>query len=604
MFHRLFTSLTNSPIPPANGKTNGAPTSIHLGRSLDPELSAIPASVMWTSLAINILGLALPLVALQIYDRILPNEATATLAVLILGLAIVVGLDTVMKVARSYLLGWEAAKLGCATHIDATRRFLGARRDEVDSEGPILWMDRLDALAQINAANTIPARIVLIDLLFVPVYLTLFAMVGGWLVLVPILTIGPFLVFIIRRGETLRSRLADRAGQDQRKQDFLVESLNGIRTIKSMAMEPQIQRRYERLQRRSAELNFEIIGLSQSLQSLGTLTSSITTVAVVTSGALIIITGGNLSVGALACTSLLAGRLMQPFMKGVGVWSEHQSRAVASERAAPLAAISARSRGASDENPICRGEISFSAVSYIKPQTTQRVLHNVNVCIPAKQTIAIRPTDSDGKNAFLGLIRGDCAATEGIVAIDGRPIDTGWGRELDPQISVVSNSSGIVAGTILDNLTMFGGARAVERVRHYARIIGLETAINLLPDGYDTMIGNTIVNLLPSGLIQQIAIVRTLAREPAILVFDEAYISLDRTTDPLVAEALADMKGERTIIIAAHRPSYLSLADTRYEITDGRLICLKQNDKNDREHHPAAQAQPTTRSTQAEEMIA
>jgi len=605
MFHRLFKPLVaNSKTQPTGTDCNSASVGRSLGQSLDPDLSAVPASVIWTSLAINILGLALPLVALQIYDRILPNEATSTLAVLILGLGIVVILDTVMKVSRSYLLGWEAAKLGCATHIDATERFLGARRENIDREGPTIWMDRLDALAQINAANTIPARIVLIDLLFVPVYLGLFAMVGGWLVLAPILVIGPFLVFIVRRGETLRLRLAERAQQDQRKQDFLIESLNGIQTIKSMAMEPQIQRRYERLQRRSAELNFSIINLSQSLQSLGTLTSSISTVAVVSSGALIIIAGGNLTIGALACCSLLSGRLMQPFMKGVGVWSDHQSRSVATERAAPLAAIRVRERGAAGERSRCLGEVSFSGVSYTERLASQPTLRDVNLVIQARQTIAIQPIDGDGKNAFIGLIKGDCAATQGVVAIDGRAVDLGWDRDLDSQIAMVSNASGIVAGSILDNLTMFGGARAIERVRHYSKIIGLEAAVNLLPDGYDTMIGNSIVNMLSSGLIQQISIVRALAREPAILIFDEAYSFLDRTTDPLVVEALAGMKGERTIIIAAHRPSYLSLADTRLEIAGGRLFPLKQNDKNEWERYPGAPGLPAVAADFGAEMIA
>ena len=294
MFYRLLNPMRKSLPRPAEAEICVPSPGRGLTGSFDLDFSTIPGSVIWTSLAINVLGLALPLVALQIYDRILPNQATSTLAMLMLGLGIVIVLDTVMKISRSYLLGWEAAKLGCATNIDATQRFLGARRDEIDVERSTTWMDRFDALAQVNAANTIPARIVLIDILFIPVYLGLFAMIGGWLVLVPIAVIGPFLLIIIRRGEALRQCLATRAEQDRRKQDFLVESLNGIQAIKTMAMEPQIQRRYERLQRRSAEINFDVISLSQSLQSLGTLTSAISTVAVVSSGALIVIAGGIL----------------------------------------------------------------------------------------------------------------------------------------------------------------------------------------------------------------------------------------------------------------------------------------------------------------------
>lgn len=575
MLKRFFNSPAKTPVTQAGARKDKVSPGRGQGHGFDLEISSVPASVIWTSLTINILGLALPLVALQIYDRIIPNEATSTLAFLIFGLGFVIVLDTVMKVARSYLLGWEAAKLGCASHIDAARRFLGARYDEIDAERPTTWMDRLDALAQVNAANTIPARIVLIDILFVPVYLGLFTMIGGWLVLVPIVVIGPILFVIIRRGETLRQCLAARAEQDQRKQDFLVENLNGILTIKSMAMEPQIQRRYERLQRHSAEINYDVIGLSQSLQSLGTLTSSITTVAVVSSGALIVIAGGNLTVGALAASSLLSGRLMQPLMKGVSVWSDHQARAVATERAAPLAAVSFRERGPDGETSPCRGGIRFTNVDYTPRGAPQPLLRDINIEIEPCQTIGIRPTESAVKDAFLGLVRGHCAATRGTVAIDGRDVDRAWGRELDSQIAMVSNSSGIVEGTILENLTMFSKGRIVERVRHYADFIGLEAAINLLPDGYDTQIGNTVAQKLPNGLLQQIAIVRALAREPAILIFDEAYTSLDSASDPLVIRALSAMAGERTIIISAHRPCYISLADRWFKAADGRLDALE-----------------------------
>ncbi|MFV2035293.1 MAG: hypothetical protein ACC631_09330, partial [Halocynthiibacter sp.] len=106
------------------------------------------------------------------------------------------------------------------------------------------------------------------------------------------------------------------------------------------------------------------------------------------------------------------------------------------------------------------------------------------------------------------------------------------------------------------------------------------------------------------GLIQQIAIVRALASEPAILIFDEAYTSIDRITDPLVVAVLAGMKGKRTVIIAAHRPSYLSLADKCVEISGGRLVPLSKNDKNEWIHIPSATRSGFAPSTIAAEMIA
>lgn len=537
--------------------------------SLEFDYSDLPRSVLWTSLAINLLGLALPLVALQIYDRIVPNQAEGTLALLTLGLLVVIVLDTAMKVARSYVLGWESAKAGCAKNIDATRRLLGAPRDEIDAVRPTTWMDRLDALAEINAANAVPARIVLIDLLFIPVYIGLFATVGGLLVLAPIAVIVPMVLLFIKRGGALRERISERAEQDQRKQDFLVECLGGIQAIKAMTMEPQIQRRYERLQKRAAEINYQVINVSQSLQSLGTLASALTSVAVVTAGALIVVGGGNLSIGALACCSLLSGRLMQPVMKGVGIWSEHQSRSVSADRAAPLDALKEVWLQAEGGPARCHGHICLTGVSYAPSQNARETLDAVDLSIMARETVAFRPMDGAAKSALLNIISGQITPTGGRVEIDGRCIRTEWGPQLHAQIVTVSNNSDIFAGTILENLTVFGGRGAVERVRHYARAIGLEASINLLPDGYDTFVGDSVVHELPNGLIQQIAIVRAFAREPAILIIDEAYTSLDSATDKRVQETIARMRGERTIIIAGHRPSYFALADRTLDIVNG-----------------------------------
>jgi ATP-binding cassette subfamily C protein LapB len=379
---------------------------------------------------------------------------------------------------------------------------------------------------------------------------------------------------IVRRGEVLRLHLASRAEQDQRKQDFLVECLGGIQAVKAMAMEPQIQRRYERLQKRSAEINYAVINLSQSLQSLGTLTSAVSTVVVVTTGALMVIGGSNLSIGALACCSLLSGRLMQPIMKGVGVWSEHQNRMVSHERAKPLMKLQPRQRPAAVAPARCAGAIRLTGITCWTENGDHPALGRVDLAVRAGETIAFRPDDGAAKALLFGIISGQIAPTTGRVEIDGKPIETGWGPDLDAQIATVSNNSEIFAGSILENLTMFGGSAPVDRARTFARAIGLEASIDLLPDGYDTQIGDAVVHELPNGLIQQIAIVRALARDPAILIVDEAYTSLDTAADRLVQTVIAGMRGERTIVIAAHRPSYLALADRQFEIADGQVYPL------------------------------
>ncbi|MFV2091748.1 MAG: peptidase domain-containing ABC transporter, partial [Hyphomicrobiales bacterium] len=539
-------------------------------------LSSMPRSVIVASVFINLLGLGLPLVALQIYDRIIPNQATDTLTLLIVGLVIVIGLDVFMKVLRSYVVGWQSTREACRAHLLAVDRLLTAPLAQIAKARHMDWMDRFDALAQINAAGAVTSRLVLLDLVFLPIYLVIFALISGWLVLVPLAVVAPFVLLVFRRGEHLRASVDLRSSQDRRKHDFLIECLNGMRAIKVMAMEPLMQRRYERLQKSSAEASFQVISDSQKLQAHGVLMSALATISVVSVGALMIM-AGNLSIGALAASSLLSGRLMQPAMRGVGVWSEFQNRQVARRRVAPLLELTPQFKTGEDaRSRQCRGAVRFSGVHYGNPQSGKMILQHINLEVRAGEMIGLRTSDSTAKRALLELLRGDLAPTRGSVMIDGRPVVDGWGDGLSRHLVSVSNRSSIVNGTILENLTMFCLERT-EVARAMAEAVGLESYINQMPQGYDTPIGGAVKRVLPAGMAQQVTIARALACKPSVLLFDEANSVLDRGADQAVLKALVSLKGTCTVVLACQRPSYLAQADQVFDIVDGALVALESS---------------------------
>ena len=552
------------------------------------DLSSLPRSVVVASLFINLLGLALPLVVLQVYDRIIPNQATDTLTLLILGLMGIIGLDVFMKVVRSYVVGWQSTREACRAHLVAVDKVLTAPRSQVTQGRHVDWMDKFSALAELNTASAVTSRLVVLDLVFLPVYMLIFALVSGWLMLVPLAVITPFALVVFRRGKQLRASVDTRAGLDRRKHDFLVECLNGMQAIKAMAMEPLMQRRYERLQKTSAKASFQVISDSQILQSHGVLMSALTTISVVSIGALMIM-AGDLSIGALACSSLLSGRMMQPVMRAVGVWSEFQNRQVARARVAPLLALSAQPQGVGDASQ-CRGGIRLASVHYSDPASGKTLLEQVDLDIAPGEMIGLRTDDSVAKAALLALLRGDLAPSRGKVTIDGRAVDD-WGAGLAPHLAAVSNRSSLVNGTILENLTMFRSQKT-EIARTFAIAVGLEHHINQMPEGYDTPIGGAVKRVISAGLAQQIAVARALTRQPAILLFDNANSVLDQTADRAVLETLVGQKGTCTIILACHRPSYLKQADRVFDIVDG---CLVRVDKPEMKGAAAsAHANPAT----------
>ena len=295
----------------------------------------LPATIYISSFFINLLGLALPMVILQVYDRILPNVATATLSLLIFGLIGVLILDTAMKVARAYLVGWTTAYHEYGVFTEAVRRLLDTPSRIVESTSPSVHIDRFNALDIMREFYGGQSRLLLLDLPFVLVFLGLIAFVGGYLVLVPIvlfLTLGSI---TITRGLALRKILQSRAQNDDRRYDFIIESLTGIHTLKAMAMEPQFQRRFERLQKIGATASHDTIYLSNIAQIVGNLFSSLTMICTVTVGAYMVINGA-LTMGSLAACTLLSGRTIQPLLKGLGLWTQIQSISVARERVSKL----------------------------------------------------------------------------------------------------------------------------------------------------------------------------------------------------------------------------------------------------------------------------
>lgn len=530
----------------------------------------LPASTYVGTLIINLLALALPIVILQIYDRILPNEATATLSLMVIGLVGVLVLDTAMKVSRAYVVGWTTAHHEYRLSANAMERILSAPSQQIEGEPTSVHIDRMSAFDAMREYYGGQSRMLLLDMPFAVVFLALMAFIGGFLVAVPVALFVILGSISIVRGRELRRILETRAQHDDRRYDFIIESLNGIETIKTMAMEPQIQRRFERLQKVSAETSHDTILLGNSTQTIGSLLSSLTMVSVVTVGALMVI-HDQLTMGALAACTLLSGRTIQPLLKGLGLWTQLQRISVARDRLNELFSLASSRLTTIAPPPQIKGQITLSQVSFRHAPEGGPVLSNVNLHVRPGEIIGLRGGDGSGKSTLLKLICGELQPTSGEVRLDSHvacAADAAW---TSTWIAQVPTDAPIFHGTIMDNLTMFGTGDAVEEARHAARLIGLERDIHKLPAGYDTVLSEGISEGLPSGLLQRLVIARALARKPRILLFDEGNSGLDAQSDAMLREGLATLKGKTTVILVTLRPSLLRIADRVYSLLDRQL---------------------------------
>jgi ATP-binding cassette, subfamily C, bacterial LapB len=557
--------------------------------SKNPPVAPLHSAVLVGTVFINLLALALPLVVLQVYDRIIPNQALDTFLLLLIGLSVVLLLDGILRVSRAYLVGWAGVCFENEVAVEAVERILFAPSSVIEQNPPGIHIDRLNAIDALRDFYGGQSRLLLIDLPFVVVFLGLVAAIGGWIVIVPLLMFATLSLVTMICGNHLREVLEQRAEQDDRRYDFIIEALNGIQTIKTMAMEPQIQRRFERLQKAGVSASYKTIKLGNLAQNFGNLFSSLTMISVVSVGAYLII-NGSLSVGALAACTLLSGRSVQPVLRGLGLWTQLQGLSIAKARLQGVYDLpEVKDRLRLDHTLECKGELKLRNLTYIYDGDENPAIKDISLDIDPGAMIGLHGGDGGGKSTLVKLMIGELAPVSGTLKIDGYEISGPRREQLIRSIAYVPQHSEIFTGTILQNITMFNTGEAIDAAREAARLLGLEADIHRLPEGYDTNLSEGISDELPMGMMQRIIIARNLARKPGILLFDEANSSLDGRADKMLRTAFEKLKGNITVVIVSNRPSLLRLCDHIYELENGEIKSAVIGTRRD--NAPAQRAQ-------------
>ena len=529
----------------------------------------MPATVIVSSILINLLSLFMPLAIMQVYDRIIPRQAVETLTVLVIAIALTVTAEAIFRIARNHVVSWSATVLAWRTHHEVLKRVMAAPSSFLETESASRNHDRIQALTAYAEWHGSPSRLVLADLPFVALYVGLMIIVGGQLAAIPLILFLILAVAAHRRSTGVRKTNVTRAIEDMKTRDFLIEAINGLPTIKASAMESQMQRRFERLQETLATHSFTSIRLAEETQAFGNLLSSLTQMVTVTVGAVFVI-AGTLSIGALACCVMLAGRAVQPLLRCVAVWNELQSVIVGLEKAGPLLKlprVQERSHPAGTKGPM---DIRFAGVSFRHDQDSRMILDRVSMTVPAGSILAITGRDGVGKSTLVDLICGYLSNYSGEIRIGGFDPRKD-GATLKQHLAVVRPGASMMRGTIMDNLIMFRKGDEIELAIHAARLIGLDAQISRLPLGYQTVMSEGPSAELPAGLVQRIAIARAIARRPAVMMLDEANGALDMGSDQLLANGLRRLKGFTTILIITNRPSFAAIADETWRLEAGKL---------------------------------
>ncbi|MCG7983063.1 MAG: ATP-binding cassette domain-containing protein [Candidatus Thiodiazotropha lotti] len=526
--------------------------------------------VLLASLGINTLALAMPMVVLQVYDRIIPHQALGTFMALMIGMLGVVILEALLRIFRSAILAWSGARFEHRESMDAMHQVLHTDTLAFNRETSGDYLTRLQSVEEINQFYSGQSMLLLMDFPFVILFLSLIWFISGELVQIPILLLAVFALVSIALGRQLHNALKARNTTDSRRQNFLIEVLSGIHTVKSMAMEALMLRRYERLQAQSAESIRKLAHINSVVQGFGSTFSQVAMVSFVSFGSLSVISG-DLTVGALAAGTMLTGRVLQPGLKAMGLWTQFQSVRLSLDRRQEIDRMPAEISGEYDGPEPLQGELKVDSVHFRYPGQEQWLLEDLSLEVPAGGSVGITGNNGTGKSTLISIMTGFMHPQQGEVLLDGRNIKAYRQEFLRQQIGFMPQHGMLYEGTILENMTLFREGEAIDQAMELSRELGLGEIIARMPDGLDTQIGGSAVNSLSEGVRQKIVMVRSLIGHPNIILFDDANANFDIKNDAKLMTLIKKMKGSRTLVIVSHRPSFLRICDKQFELRAGQL---------------------------------
>jgi ATP-binding cassette, subfamily B, bacterial HlyB/CyaB len=528
--------------------------------------------VLVASFFLQLFALVTPLIFQVVTDKVLTHRGFTTLDVLVLGLITVSVFETVLGTLRTYVFAHTTNRIDVE---------LGARLFKHLIALPIAYFEarragdsvaRVRELENIRNFLTSSALTLVIDLGFTFVFLTVmfyYSSLLSWIV------IGSFPFYIaLSAGVTpiFRRRLEMKFDRGAENQSFLVESVSAIQTLKAMAIEPQMQRRWEEQLAGYVGSSFDVLSLanwtSQAVQFVSKIVSALTLYF----GARLVI-DGQLTVGELIAFNMLAGRVAQPVLRLAQLWQDfHQARVSIARlgdilNTTPEPAFSA-SRA---PPPQIHGEITFDHVSFRYRLDGPTALQDVSLRIAAGQVIGIVGPSGSGKSTLTKLVQRLYVPESGRILVDGIDLtmaDVAWLRR---QTGSVLQENVLFNRSIRDNIALADPGMAMARVIAAAELAGAHEFILGLPDGYDTIVGERGASL-SGGQRQRIAIARALVTNPRILIFDEATSALDYESENIIQRNMRRIATGRTVLIIAHRLSAVRHADRILTIEAGRLV--------------------------------
>jgi subfamily B ATP-binding cassette protein HlyB/CyaB len=426
----------------------------------------------------------------------------------------------------------------------------------------------LETLREFMTGSTLT---LIVDLLFTVVFFVVLFLYSPLLAGVVAAGVPLYVTLSAVITPVLRSRLNDLFDRGAENQAFLVESVNGIQTLKSMAAEPLWQRQWEERLAAYVSTSMKTRRLGIASSEIAAFINKVTVVLILWIGATLVMRG-ELTVGQLVAFNMIAARISGPILRLVQLWQDLQQAGISMRRLGDILNVPGEAgRGKSRTGlPALRGGVRFERVGFRYRADEPRVLEDIDIAVRPGEVIGIVGHSGSGKSTLTRLVQRLNVPDQGRVFVDDVDlalVDPAWLRR---QIGVVLQENVLFNRSIRDNIALVDPSAPIETVVHAARLAAAHDFIMALPQGYDTPVGEHGGNL-SGGQRQRIAIARALLGDPRILIFDEATSALDYESELLIHRNMQAMCRDRTVFIIAHRLSAVQAADRILVMQQGRI---------------------------------
>ena len=533
---------------------------------------AVLGRVLVASLFLQLFALVSPLFFQVVIDKVLVNRSTGTLDVLVIGLVTISVFETILGILRTYVFAHTTNRIDVE---------LGARLFRHLTALPVAYFQarrvgdsvaRVRELENIRNFITSSALTLVVDLSFTFVFIAVMAFYSTLLTYVVLATFPIYIGISMLATPIFRNRLNEKFERGAENQAFLVETVSGVETFKAMAVEPQMQRRWEEQLAGYVTASFRVLSLGNVASQLVQLVNKLAIAGVLYFGARLVV-DGTMTVGELVAFNMLAGRVSAPVLRLAQIWQDfHQARVSIARLGDILNATPEPTyKSAQTALPPIRGDVVFEHVTFRYRIDGPAILQDISFRMPAGQIIGIVGPSGSGKSTLTKLIQRLYVPENGRVSVDGidlNVVDPAWLRR---QIGVVLQENVLFNRSVRDNIALADPAIPIERIIAAAQLAGAHPFILELPNGYDTILGER-GSSLSGGQRQRVAIARALVTNPRILILDEATSALDYESERIIQQNMAAIAEGRTVIIIAHRLSTVRRADRILTIESGRLV--------------------------------